>query len=231
MALTGDVTVATGKSLVSDTLGTDTINERTGEAGVTIDSVLIKDGAIAKSVVGLTNVDDVSINNWAGSGNITTVGTLASGDVPWSLLSSVPTTISGYGITDALSNSASSTADAHFGDTYLQDDTSPSHYLKITNGEDLTAAHVLTLVTGNADRTLTMSGDASVSGINTGDEDAASIKTALGVAATAADGYLVKEDWNTFNGKVDGAGAISAVEAELTLALTGDVTVGHGERV
>jgi hypothetical protein len=80
------------------------------------------------------------------------------------------TTLSGYGITDGLNNSATSVQDAHFGDIYLKDDVTPSHYLQITNNENLTAAHVLNLVTGNADRTLTFSGNATISGTNTGDQ-------------------------------------------------------------
>lgn len=45
---------------------------------------------VTASDVGLGNVDNVSLNSWAGSANITTVGTLASGTIPYSLLSGVP---------------------------------------------------------------------------------------------------------------------------------------------
>lgn len=55
----GDVCIATLRGyLISGTHKVDTISEKTADTGVTIDSVLIKDGAIAKSVVGLTNVTD-----------------------------------------------------------------------------------------------------------------------------------------------------------------------------
>lgn len=46
--------------------------------------------AVTASDVGLGNVDNVSLNTWAGSSNITTVGTLAAGTIPYSLLSGVP---------------------------------------------------------------------------------------------------------------------------------------------
>jgi len=41
----------------------------------------------------------------------------------------------------------------------------------------------------------------NTSGTNTGDETTANIKTKLGVATTATDGYLISTDWNTFNNK------------------------------
>lgn len=87
-----------------------------------------------------------------------------------------PTTLAGYGITDALSNSAVSTQDGYFGNIYLWDDVSPSHYLAITNSANLTAARTLSVNVNDADRVislsgnLTVSGAATVSGTNTGDQ-------------------------------------------------------------
>ncbi len=49
-------------------------------------------------------------------------------------------------------------------------DTDASHDLIIAPGSDLTADHTLTLTTGDADRTLTLSGNATLSGTNTGDQ-------------------------------------------------------------
>lgn len=94
----------------------------------------------------------------------------------WSTITSTPTTLSGYGITDALSNSASSTQTGTFGDIKLRDDTSPSHYLTITDAENLTQDVTLSLNMNNGNRTLslagnlTVSGAATVSGTNTGDQ-------------------------------------------------------------
>lgn len=85
-------------------------------------------------------------------------------------ISGTPTTLGGYGITDALSASASSTQDGYFGNVNLRDDTSPSHYLTITDAENLTGNHTLSLSVGNADRALTLAGDATLSGSNTGDQ-------------------------------------------------------------
>jgi hypothetical protein len=87
-----------------------------------------------------------------------------------------PTTLSGYGITDALSNSATSTQNGYFGDIFLYDDSTPSHYLGITNSANLTAARTLSINVNDANRTVSLSGDltvssaATISGTNTGDQ-------------------------------------------------------------
>jgi len=53
-----DLDMRTG-TITTPTLCADTILEKTLNSGVTIDGVLIKDGAIAKTVVGLGNVDNI----------------------------------------------------------------------------------------------------------------------------------------------------------------------------
>lgn len=49
-------------------------------------------------------------------------------------------------------------------------DTNASHDLIISPGSDLTADRTLTITTGDANRTLTLSGDVTLSGTNTGDQ-------------------------------------------------------------
>ena len=46
----------------------------------------------------------------------------------------------------------------------------------------------------------------AISGVNTGDETGATIKTKLGAATTALSGYLTATDWNTFNNKQSALG-------------------------
>ena len=70
-----------------------------------------------------------------------------------------PTTLSGYGITDALSNSTTSTQSGYFGDIFLYDDSTPSHYLQITNSANLTAARSLSINVNDANRTVSLSGN------------------------------------------------------------------------
>ncbi len=75
-----------------------------------------------------------------------------------------------------LSSSTSSTQAGYFGDIYLYDDSTPSHYLQVTNSANLTAARLLNVNVNDADRTISLSGNltvssaATISGTNTGDQ-------------------------------------------------------------
>ena len=103
-------------------------------------------------------------------GRITSTSTNVTITPAFSSLTDKPTTLSGYGITDALSNSTSSTQSGYFGELYLYDTVNPSNYLKILNVADLTATRTLSINTGNSNRTLTLNGDSTISGTNTGDQ-------------------------------------------------------------
>lgn len=58
----------------------------------------------------------------------------------------------------------------------MKDDTSPSHYLTITDAENLTADRILSLSVNDAARSISLSGNltvssaATISGTNTGDQ-------------------------------------------------------------
>ena len=45
---------------------------------------------VNKSQVGLGNVQNVNINTWPGSGNITTIGTITSGSIPYANVTGAP---------------------------------------------------------------------------------------------------------------------------------------------
>lgn len=45
---------------------------------------------LTKNDIGLNNVENTKLSTWTGSGKITTIGTLTSGSIPWSLLTDVP---------------------------------------------------------------------------------------------------------------------------------------------
>jgi hypothetical protein len=59
---------------------------------------------LTKTDIGLSAVENTALSTWAGSTNITTIGTLATGSVPWANVTSRASTLSGYGITDAVPN-------------------------------------------------------------------------------------------------------------------------------
>lgn len=62
----------------------------------------------------------------------------------------------------------------------------------------------------------------NTSGTNTGDETATTIKNKLGTSSATTDGYLTKEDWNTFNNK--GSGAVTSVSGTSPIASSGGAT-------
>jgi low affinity Fe/Cu permease len=113
-------------------------------------------------------------------------------------------------------------------------DTNASHDLIIAPGSNLTADRTFTIATGDADRTLTLAGDATISGTNTGDQT--SVTGNAGTVTFADAGG----DTTTFIALgTDATGALSpSTDAGLTYnattnaltattfigALTGDVT-------
>lgn len=74
------------------------------------------------------------------------------------------------GTNDYLSSSTTSTQDGYFRRIYLKDAVNPSHYLSIIIEDDLTASRTLNINLGDASRTLTLAGNATISGTNTGDQ-------------------------------------------------------------
>lgn len=70
-------------------------------------------GTISKSDVGLSNVENTKLSTWTGSSNITTIGTLSSGTVPWARLSGVPTTFTPSTHTHYWANIATTSAAAY----------------------------------------------------------------------------------------------------------------------
>ncbi|CAO3382995.1 beta strand repeat-containing protein [Azospirillum argentinense] len=84
-----------------------------------------------------------------------------------SITTGKPTTASGW-LTDTLLNTAVQQT-GYFSNVRLWD-TDTSHSTAIALGSNLTANRTLTITTGDANRTLTISGDATVSGTNTGDQ-------------------------------------------------------------
>jgi len=66
----------------------------------TVGKVLRSDGTdvswqtLTATDVGLSNVENTKLSTWAGSANITTLGTIASGSFPWANISGKPTNIS-----------------------------------------------------------------------------------------------------------------------------------------
>lgn len=89
-----------------------------------------------------------------------------SGSSDWSAITNNPFETSDP--TDFLSAATDSTQDIYGGDLYLRDDTTPSHYLRLTAAENLTANRTLSLALGDADRTLTLNGNVTLGATTSG---------------------------------------------------------------
>jgi hypothetical protein len=157
---------------------------------------------------------------------------LAAGDIP---------------ALDYLSNSTTSTQDGYFGNINLYDDSTPSHYLTITNSANLTAARTLSINVNDVNRTISLSGNltvsaaATISGTNTGDQDlsgyvtgsAGSTRLAYfdGVSSITGSTTLTYSPTAALlvNNSVTAASAIARgvnITSTLTAAANSDVLVG-----
>jgi len=164
------------------TIGTTAITwtQFSGAGQITAGNGLVKSGNtidVATANIGriVVNADNIDL---ATTGVSAAVYKSVSVDVYGRVTAGTnPTTLSGYGITDALSTSSTSTQ-AIYGRPFIYDDglSSTGQYLQILNGSDLTAARSLTLDVNDANRTITLSGNltinsaATISGTNTGDQ-------------------------------------------------------------
>lgn len=163
------------KKTAADTWALDTNTYLTGNQTITLSGDASGSGTTAITV---TVADDSHSHTGATISGLdaadTTTGTFDIARIP---TGSTGTTVSLGNHTHAyLSSSTSSTQDGYFGDIYLYDDSTPSHYLRITNSANLTLARALNINVNDADRTVSLSGNltvpsaATVSGTNTGDQ-------------------------------------------------------------
>jgi hypothetical protein len=161
-----EITVGTGLTLSGGTLST---TGSTGEANTAsnLGSTAGREGIFA-SKVGV----DLQFKSLVAGTNISFSSTASEITITNGITNNNQLTNGAGFITQAaaLSTSTTSTQDGYFGTIKLKDVTNPSHYLTIDNNEDLTANHSFHIVTGNADRTLTLSANATISGTNTGDQ-------------------------------------------------------------
>lgn len=82
------------------------------------------------------------------------LGTDGNGNLSW------VSRVSGSGTSgDFLSTSTASEQSGYFGNIYLKDDSNTSHYLEITNSDDLTELRTLSIDVNDANRSVILSGD------------------------------------------------------------------------
>jgi len=167
-----------GDNTLSGTNSGDQTIPLTGDVTCSVTSSFAATLATSGVTAGTYNNSTTAITPFSvdAKGRITSTGVASTISPAFSSITSKPTTLSGYGITDALSNSTTSTQNAYFGNIHLQDDTTPSHYLQITDAENLTADRILNLNVNDSNRTISLSGNltvssaATISGTNSGDQ-------------------------------------------------------------
>ncbi len=97
-------------------------------------------------------------------------------------------------------------------------DTNASHDLIIAPGSDLSADRTLTITTGDANRTLTLSADATISGTNTGDQNIFQTIAVSGQSNVVADST---SDTLTFIGGSNITITTNATNDEITITAAG----------
>jgi hypothetical protein len=125
----------------------------------------------------------------------------------------------------ALSASTTSTQDGYFGNIALYDDSTPSHYLTITNSANLTAARTLSINTNDADRTISLSGNLTLANsLTTSGNFALTLTTTAATTATLPSGTVTLLATNGSGSSLTfGTGTLSLAG---NFSTTGAFTVG-----
>lgn len=127
---------------------------------------------------------------------LTDITTLAGTDIFYAVRPGTPDADYKATMTGILAYTAASLATVTLNQTGLAVKGASSNALTIKPNETLSAARILNLIVNNADRTISLSGnltvsaDATISGTNTGDQTLSS----LGLAASSTDNTLVRFD-------------------------------------
>lgn len=110
-----------------------------------------------------SNLASGTVNDGRLSANVTLLGNSTTGTGNIVRATSPTLTTPTLGVASATSITVGNTG-------LLASDTNASHTLNFKPGSDLTANRTLTFTTGDASRTLTINGDTTLSGTNTGDQ-------------------------------------------------------------
>jgi phage-related tail fiber protein len=188
----------------------------TAGAGLTKTGNQLDVGTVSATRI-VVNADSIDLATVGTAGTYRSVTTDAYGRVT---AGTNPTTLSGYGITDALSTSTTSTQNGYFGDIHLYDDSAPSHYLKVTNSANLTADRTLSVNVNDADRIISLSGNltvpsaATISGTNTGDQ------------TITLTGDVLGSGTGSFATSLAASGVVAGTYKSVTVDVKGRVTAG-----
>lgn len=224
LTFSGNLTVAATATVSNTNTGDQTISltgDVTGSGTGSFAATLANTAVSANSYGSATQVGTFTVDS---KGRLTNAGNTTVTPA-WGSITGKPTDLAGYNLADdALSTSTSSTQAGYFGDIYLFDDNVPSHYLQITNLGNQSAARTLSIDTNDANRTVSLSGNLTVSstatisgtssGTNTGDQSISLTGDASGTWSAGSITVVVNDDSHSHTGST-----ISALDA-------GDTTTG-----
>lgn len=129
-----ELSFITGDNISHSVSGT--LGAVTGVKGNAENSYRIGNVNITKGNIGLGNVENTKLSTWAGTSNITTIGTLSSGTVPWANLSNIPnSSTTTPGIIQIGTGATNAAAGNHtHATTIIQDNTTSTNQLTLTFG-------------------------------------------------------------------------------------------------
>jgi hypothetical protein len=199
---------------------------------------------VAKGGTGAATLTDGGILLGSGMGAITALGVATNGQIPIGDGTTDPVlaTITGTSNQITITNAAGSitisipdTAVITFGNTGLHIlDTNASHDLIIKPGSDLTADKTLTITTGDADRTITLSENLTVEAASTVNQDLSSDADVQFGSVTVGNSGLHVADTNASHDLIIKPGSdlsadriltITTGDTARTITLSGDTTL------
>ncbi|OFZ28810.1 MAG: hypothetical protein A2622_06930, partial [Bdellovibrionales bacterium RIFCSPHIGHO2_01_FULL_40_29] len=212
----GQVTTALGYTPTSDALASG--NFYVGNAGGVAAGVAMSGDAALSNTGAVTIVNDAittaKVNNLA-------ITDAKINDVAWGKVTATPTTIAGYGITDAILTNAGGVVSAQAGTFAAMPAFGTAGRVYITTDtqeiyrDDGTAWVKVGSAVGLGGTVTNVTGTAPIN-VATGTTTPV---ISMPAAATAQDGYLTSANWNTFNNKLT------------SVLATGQVFIGDGANV
>lgn len=153
---------------------------------------------------GYDQVENTALSTWAGSSNITTVGTLAAGSIPWSLLTDIPDASTAVKGVIKIGTSASTAAAGNH--------NHDSRYLKLDGSNNMTSD--INIIMGDTDKAInfwyntnkTAGASWRIAALRTGSSDTNYFTIQSGTSSTSATTWnnVIRIEQNTYDMQLAG---------------------------